>query len=136
MLVSRSLFTTPKSSFRSPAQTSSERKPGTAYGMTSSERYVRRKRSSGLSSAIARKRPSANEKKTQSVAKMIVQKKTRMNGSRTSGSVTSRLKLARPTWVFQPGSSSSPFSAANEPWPLSVKTRPSLIRVKVSVAAS
>ena len=33
-----SWFTTPKSSFSRPAQTSSDRKPGIAYGITSTER--------------------------------------------------------------------------------------------------
>jgi hypothetical protein len=41
MLVLSALFTTPKSSFSSPCQTSSDRKAGTAYGMISSDRYVR-----------------------------------------------------------------------------------------------
>ena len=45
-------------------------------------------------------------------------------------------KLAKPTRVFQPGSSSSPAADSNEPSPLSVKTVPSLIRVNVSVAGS
>src|SRR5690349_2729500 len=34
----RTRFTTPKSSFRSPAQTRSDRKPGIAYGMTRIDR--------------------------------------------------------------------------------------------------
>ena len=50
-----------------------------------------------LLSVIARKRPSENERKTVDVAKTIVQMKTRMNGSRTSGSWTSRVKFVKPT---------------------------------------
>ena len=62
------LFTTPKSSFRSPAQISRLRKPGIAYGMMIAERYQRWKRRPCLSSVIARKSPIANERKTVSVA--------------------------------------------------------------------
>ena len=54
------------------------------------------KRIPGLSSAIARKRPSANETTTASVAKTNVQTKTRRNGLRISGSWMIRLKLPEP----------------------------------------
>src|SRR5581483_1745036 len=62
------LLTTPKSSFRRPPHTSSERKPGIAYGMIRIDRYVRWKRMPRLSSVIARKRPAANENSTVSPA--------------------------------------------------------------------
>ena len=42
---------------------------------------------------------------------------------RISGSWMIRLKLREPTYVFQPGSSSWPFAAANEPRPLSREDR-------------
>ena len=91
------LLTTPKSSFSSPAQTSSDRKPGIAYGMTRIERYVRWKRMPFLSSAIARNSPAANEKKTHVAAKKNVQAKIERNGLRTSGSWMIRAKLRKPT---------------------------------------
>ena len=64
----------------------------------------------GLSSVIARKSPSANERRTVSVAKTNVQTKTRRNGLRIERVVKTLLKFARPTYVFQPGSSSSPLA--------------------------
>ncbi len=69
-------------------------------------------------------------------AKTNVQSSTRRNGLRMSGSWMTRLKLRVPTYVFQPGSSSWPFAAVNEPRPLSVKTVPSLMRTNSSFAAS
>ena len=62
--------------------------------------------------------------------------KTRMNGSRTSGLVRTAEKFARPMPVFQPGSSSSPPAATNDPLSLSRKTVPSSIRVNVSATGS
>ena len=59
-----------------------------------------------LSSAIARKRPNANEIRTVDVAKTTVQAKTRRNGPRYSGSVKIFEKFREPTKVFHPGSSS------------------------------
>src|SRR6478736_3704924 len=57
-------LTTPKSSFRSPCQTRSEKNPGTAHGMRMSDRYVRWKRSPFLFRTIARKSPTKKEKRT------------------------------------------------------------------------
>src|ERR671913_661912 len=103
MSVCRSLLTTPKSSFRSPCQTRSDRKPGIAYGRTSSTRYVRRKFIPGLSSVIARSSPRTKEISTARNAKANVQTKTRRNGSRTRGLWRILSKLAHPMFVFQPG---------------------------------
>ena len=77
----------------------------------------------------------ANEMKTVAAAKTIVQTKTRMNGSRTSGFLAMLRKLFQPMYVFQPGSSSS-LPATNEPRPLSLKTLPSEMRTKTPRFAS
>ena len=93
---------------------------------------MRRKCIPGLSSVIASSKPSTNEISTARNAKTNVQTKTRRNGSRTSGLWRILSKLANPMFVFQPGSSSSPERAVNEPFPLSVNTTPSAIRVNWS----
>ena len=82
-----------------------------------------------MSSAIARNRPTAKEKKTVDAAKTNVQRKIERNGLRTSGLWMIWLKLRKPTCVFQPGSSSS-LPLTNDPRPLSWKTLPSVIRTK------
>ena len=69
-------------------------------------------------------------------AKTNVQTKTRRNGSRTSGLWRILSKFAKPMFVFQPGSSSSPERAVNEPFSLSVNTAPSAIRVNWSRTGS
>src|SRR6266511_2210166 len=112
------LLTTPKSSLSKPCQTSSERKAGTAYGITSSERYVRWNLRPGLFSVIARNSPRAKETKTTAVAKKSVHANTFRNGERMRGLCTMRLKFLRPTYAFQPGSSSAPLAATYEPRPL------------------
>src|SRR5436190_17184179 len=106
----KTLLTTPKSSFSSPCQTSRARNAGTAYGMTRTTRYVRRKRMPGLFSETASSRPSANDTKTTAVAKKSVQTSTFRNGSRISELFLIRLKFRSPTYVFQPGSMSSPLA--------------------------
>src|SRR5262249_27202034 len=129
-------LTTPKSSLSSPCHTSRARNAGTAYGMTSTARYVRMNSNPGLFNATARSSPSANETKTTAVAKKSVQISTVRNGSRISELRPIRLKLRRPTYVFQPGSMSSPFGATNEPRPLSLYTVPLLRRTNVVFLAS
>jgi hypothetical protein len=115
----RMWLTTPKSSFRRPAQTRSASAPGVAYGTTRIERYTRCRRIPFLSSVIARKSPTANEMSTVSVANASVQANTRRNGLRTSGLWTIAEKFRVPTLVVQPGSSSAPVDDTNEPLPLS-----------------
>src|SRR6266511_677473 len=97
MLVWKARFTTPKSSLSRPCQTSKARKAGTAYGMIRSARYVRWKLSPGLFSVIASSKPSANERKTTEVAKIIVQTNTLRNGLRISGLWMIRPKFLIPT---------------------------------------
>jgi hypothetical protein len=81
-----------------------------------------------LSSAIARKRPIANETARPSRAKTNVQANTRQERLPDERVVDHRLKLLKPTCVFQPGSSAPPSPLTNEPLPLSRKTLPSLER--------
>src|SRR6266540_4455912 len=90
-------LTTPKSSLSRPCQTSNDRNPGTAYGITSSDRYRRCKLMPFLSSVIARKSPSEKDRSTTTDAKTKVQTKTRRNGLRTSGLWIIRLKFSSPT---------------------------------------
>jgi hypothetical protein len=82
------------------------------------ERYTRWKRIPRLSSAMARKSPSAKERRTVPAAKAKFQTRTRMNGRRTVGSWITAAKFFVPTYVFQPGSSTS-LPCANSPWPSS-----------------
>jgi hypothetical protein len=82
------------------------------------------------------KSPSANEIPTQRNANANVHTKTRRNGSRTSGLWMILSKFRNPTAVFQPGSSSSPSFATNEPRPLSAKTVPFETRTNWSLTGS
>src|SRR6476659_6174764 len=88
---------TPKSSLSKPCQTSNDRNEGTAYGSTSNDRYRRCRPMPFLSSVIARKSPSENDRSTVEVAKTNVQMKTRRNGLRTSGLWIIRPKFLSPT---------------------------------------
>src|SRR5581483_161415 len=112
-----------------------DRNPGTAQGMRMSDRYVRWNRRPFLFRTIARSSPAKKERKTTDTAKNTVQMKIWRNGPRYCFVVRILLKLPPPIVAFHPGSSSCA-PCTNEPLPLSRKTAPSEMRLKVSVFES
>ena len=81
------LLIDPEVVVQEPCQTSSDRKPGIAYGMTSSDRYAALEAHPRLVQRDREEEPERErDRTTQSVANTNVQTKTRRNGSRTSGS--------------------------------------------------
>ena len=80
--------------------------------------------------------PAKKVRSTESRAYENVQAKVETNGSRMSGSVKTSLKFASPMLVRQPWSISSPAGVAYDPLPLSEKTTPVSMLVKVSASGS
>ena len=123
-----SLLTTPKSSFKSPARPAAT---GSRESRTGDEEHaVRAQRSASRLVERDREQQAEHERDQHRQEREVnVQTNTRTNGSLTRGLWRILSKFAQPVFVFQPGSSSSPERAVNEPFSLS--TTPSAIRVEL-----